>query len=902
MAAPDIAEITKQIDELNKRVVALGGDFYKDINKAVESFGGGIQGAQKALASLRKEMNSLDTDTNYFYEALKKITKELKGQTNYNRDIATSYSKLSSIANKLKYDQDGISELSKKELVTLGKKVDIQRTDLTQSLKQNLEALKIAGKNKENFEAEITYYSNILKKKGELSKKQEEAQLNAIKNSYKEDNIIKKISESNEEVSGLLSTQEGNIEDIIGIIQTRLKEEEKINKALGISGLLVKGIVNTFSKFGIDSSYFEDLNDELRTAAKNGDNVFKTLIKGIEGGLNEALQDPLVKFTIGLKLVQSGFNDIKKGFDIFLEYNAIFTETARNLGMSTDQITKMNDEAKFFDNTIKGTNGETFSQLYTTKQLTKSMSDMNGQLGLSVDFGAKATDEFTAMTNQMGLSAEEASKIQQLGFLNNISLKDTNESITEGIIAARKSTGVQVDARQVFQDIGKLSAGILTKFQNNPKALAEAVVQAKALGTNLETIDKIGDSLLNWESSINNELEAELITGKQLNLEKARYAALTGNQLDLEKEIASQVGSLSDFQNMNVIAQGSLAKAFGLSRDELADMLKKQEIFAKLGDVSGKSAAEQLALAKERGLSESDSLVVNLKQQAASEKLNATFDALKSTLAEIFSGLQPILDIITFLSKQTWLVYGALTLMAELSFAKAIGGLVLMASQLGLINLTKTKIAAADAASALSSGAQTVEAGALAGETGAISALKTEGAAADAASALSLGAQTVEAGALATEEAIITGEKAAQAGFSAIINPLLAGIGIAVALAAVAAIYGATRPKKTGDIISPSDGKTQISTKEGGLFELSKNDDLLAGPGLASNTNKGNSINNLTIDLTPMIAAINEVRNAVNALANKSGDVHLDGQKVGKTLGAINALGTSQLQNSYQLA
>ena len=57
-----------------------------------------------------------------------------------------------------------------------------------------------------------------------------------------------------------------------------------------------------------------------------------------------------------------------------------------------------------------------------------------------------------------------------------------------------------------------------------------------------------------------------------------------------------------------------------------------------------------------------------------------------------------------------------------------------------------------------------------------------------------------------------------------------------------------------------------------------------------------------SMDLTPMIAAINEVRNAVNNLASKSSDVMLDGQKVGKQLGTVKALGTSQVQNSYKLA
>ncbi len=42
-------------------------------------------------------------------------------------------------------------------------------------------------------------------------------------------------------------------------------------------------------------------------------------------------------------------------------------------------------------------------------------------------------------------------------------------------------------------------------------------------------LPQTGESLLNFETSIENELKAELITGKQLNLERARAAALTGD-------------------------------------------------------------------------------------------------------------------------------------------------------------------------------------------------------------------------------------------------------------------------------------------------------------------------------------------------------------------------------------
>jgi hypothetical protein len=39
--------------------------------------------------------------------------------------------------------------------------------------------------------------------------------------------------------------------------------------------------------------------------------------------------------------------------------------------------------------------------------------------------------------------------------------------------------------------------------------------------------------------------------------------------------------------------------------------------------------------------------------------------------------------------------------------------------------------------------------------------------------------------------------------------------------------------------MSPADGKTTISTREGGLYELSKNDDLVAAPGAVDRMKNG---------------------------------------------------------------
>ena len=108
----------------------------------------------------------------------------------------------------------------------------------------------------------------------------------------------------------------------------------------------------------------------------------------------------------------------------------------------------------------------------------------------------------------------------------------------------------------------------------------------------LSQVAKSADSLLNFEQSIEKELEAELLTGKQLNLEQARLAALTGDQVTLAKELARNVGSYSEFTKMNALQQDALAKATGMTTDELEKQLFTQE-------TQNMNAAELRAMGKD---------------------------------------------------------------------------------------------------------------------------------------------------------------------------------------------------------------------------------------------------------------------------------------------------------------
>jgi hypothetical protein len=173
-------------------------------------------------------------------------------------------------------------------------------------------------------------------------------------------------------------------------------------------------------------------------------------------------------------------------------------------------------------------------------------------------------------------------------------------------------------------EAAKVSGILASNLQNNPTRIVEAVVQAKALGTSLEQAAKQGEALLNFETSIESELKAELLTGKQINLERARAAALVGDQVTLTQELVNQVGSLEEFDRMNVLQKKAIAEAVGLTADELARQLQNQKLALESGKSLAQVTEEELAKTKER--------------QDAQTKFNNAVTKLQDLIGNIVAG------------------------------------------------------------------------------------------------------------------------------------------------------------------------------------------------------------------------------------------------------------------------
>ena len=221
------------------------------------------------------------------------------------------------------------------------------------------------------------------------------------------------------------------------------------------------------------------------------------------------------------------------------------------------------------------------------------------------------------------------------------------------------------------------------------------------MGTELEKLSAAGRTLLDFESSIEKELEAELLTGKQLNLEKARSAALAGDELTLGAELAKNIGTQAEFLDMNVLEREKLAAAVGLEADQVADMLFAQETM-------GMNARQLRAIGKGQLADRVEELSLQDKLQAAQEKFQDSLQQLAIRLTPIVEGFASVLESIANSGPMMSALVTAAGALATISIASSIANIFSAGAKGGLLGLGVAAAAVIGMMSMISNASSTV--------------------------------------------------------------------------------------------------------------------------------------------------------------------------------------------------
>lgn len=732
--ADDLEKKKKLITEINALYAKLGQQNpFGELKESVED----MRFLVDLHNELKEQIYDIDGGINEMIGSWKAIVDEAKTYSNSISSSKKSLSSLSSIASSLANHYKGINSLSEKQLESLKTKFKVEKESLSQlerSLSEQLNHGDLTNKQRQEAEVLLTTITGLLI--------EQESVLNITENTLNE--VLKRHQD--------ISKQLGFYPKVLGGI-------DKMLHRLGLPEMGINKALEETYKLGQEAEISGGKFNALGTFM----NQLKTNIAGAFTKAN-LLQFAITELALALKTSDEGAGDMAK------KMNLTYTEALRVRG-ELGTIASISGDAAL-----------------TTKGLQESYMAVGQALGSNAMLNQQDLITMTKLTKQAGFTHDELMGIEKLSLVNGKTLEQNSQEILGGAKAYASRNKLILNEKQILREVNSASASLKLSLGGSAEQVAIAASKAKQFGLNLEQAEKIAQSLLNFESSIEAELSAELLTGKNLNLEQARLLALNGQTADAAAEIAKQVGTSADFAKMNVIQQEALAKAAGMERNELAQSLMDREALAKLSAVEGATAQEKFNnLVKQVGLEEAkkrlgeEGLANQFAQQSIQERFNQSVEKLKEIFIQV---AEPVLQIVSPLAN---LVSNVLPLI-NIALQPAIATLRVIGSLIsGIIKLITLDF------------------------KGAMDDLSP--------SNLFKGYTDL---------------------FSATSNQ-------------VSSVLGPTKPATpTGDLsYSNRTGETTISTKEGGLYSISPNDEIAVAPKI--NTRLTNQSTQSTIDLSAMV-------------------------------------------------
>ena len=634
--ADNLDKKLKQIEDALKRLNRLGGDatiFNTDNVTNLET-------AERLLRSIQGDIDDIDVSAKSTYNSFAGIVSELTKGKSTTQQIVGSTRDLFNISRNLYNNTEGIYQTSVKQLKKEQEKAKVQFSnlkllkdsrDITDDQKRNIvgilsledifnKQLQSSVREAENIEESLGATGALIKAITDIPG------LNKFASYFKLDEVNEAMKEMSQRIMNTVKSTESfkrKYDFANKIVRETSDEISDLNQELEKGGKTqgeVLVIEEKIAKLKLKQEKAQAGISKLNADAAELSNSFvgKTIIavKGLvesTKNLASSLTDPVFIFTSLVKAA-GGINKEIVGLQ-------------KNLNLSYDEAQEVRKEFSSIANSQEDT-------FISTKKLLVAQSQFNEALGLQGRINYENAKVMADLTERLGISVDSAAKLQLFAEATGTSFEEQKLASYEIAQSVSSQYGVQLNVKQVMEAVGKAGAYALAQNQGSVEALTESVAKAKALGITLQDVNNIAGKLLDFESSITSELQAELLIGRDINLEKARLAALNNDQVTLMEEINSQMGDFNDFSNMNRIQQEAFADSLGMSVDQMSDMLLLEQYrnknFSEIAAEAGEDVAKRV------------------EALSTQERFNAAIEKMQDIVANVVQG--PLGDMANLLS------------------------------------------------------------------------------------------------------------------------------------------------------------------------------------------------------------------------------------------------------------
>jgi hypothetical protein len=533
--------------------------------------------------------------------------------------------KIASLEERRTRQQEKSAEIQRKAL----EKQEILLESFTDTLHKHVQSLKI----KEIRQGKLTE-----------AQKDELENVEKIQQKIKKNpQLIKNISKGYHSYNQILKDNLDIEQEYIKLKQKELDLQAKIAKAQRQSAAeYVKGIESNMRKVPI----IGDLMANTIMGPKAQKALTKQFAKFFK---SPGLKRSFVNARGGLGIMAAGIALTAAGLKATFAREQEMKDQQRSIGLTNEQ-----SEAVYeMQRGLLNTSGNMIVNLEEARKASAELVDDFGVMGAS---NSAMVSQQVALTKAYGLQAEEATNLQKAAMINGQSTEEMKIDILATAEGFNKAKGSSYSLSSVMKTVSKLSDSVRLQFRGSNTELTAAVMKAKALGTTLEDLNGIADGLLNIESSIESQVTAQLVTGRNINMDKARMFALMDDMPGLMDELVKQEIDYAAYSKMNRIEKQSTAAALGMNTEQMAKFVSQQELSKQLGiDMSNtqnqtaaglenslKSRQAEIAqLAKAGNLAaqqyekENEALTTQEKMTAAVEQMAQTFKYLGPIMAAL---------------------------------------------------------------------------------------------------------------------------------------------------------------------------------------------------------------------------------------------------------------------------
>jgi hypothetical protein len=222
----------------------------------------------------------------------------------------------------------------------------------------------------------------------------------------------------------------------------------------------------------------------------------------------------------------------------------------------------------------------------TVDDIKEAQTALRRDLGLSVQDAANLSYQFAKTAALTGQSED------QLGSTLSI-MESISDSSREALLSQIEMTGTMLEQKglapgDIFKDVADNAEHFASFAKDGGANIFAAAGAAKKLGLNMSAVASTTEALLDFETSIEKQMEASMLLGRQINLDRARQLALSGDQEGMMQEILKQVGGEAEFNRMNVLQRRALAESVGQSVENLSRLVRNNTATTTAGTVASK--------------------------------------------------------------------------------------------------------------------------------------------------------------------------------------------------------------------------------------------------------------------------------------------------------------------------